>query len=407
MKKNMLESYAKLVVKMGINLQVGQEVRIMVSTNQVDFAERLVEECYNAGAKYVKVDWSNSKISRMKFNHEEQEVLNEIRNSRIEEYKEAVETLPCVIFVEDSDPDKFKGIDTKKIAEMRKSQYPKIKKFREAMDNRYQWCIVAMPSIDWAVKVFPELNEKDAFLQLEKAIIKCTRLENDPVKNWEDHIDYLLDKAKKMNSYNFKELQYSSSNGTDLILELQPGHSWLSARETHLGGIEYSANMPTEEVFTMPKRDGVNGVVYSTKPLSYNGNLIEDFKVVFKNGKAIEVEAKKGQKVLEELIGMDDGACHLGEVALVPYDSPINQTGILFLSTLFDENAACHLAFGESFSNNLKGYENMSDEEIEGSGRNRSMVHVDFMIGSKDLNVVGRTMDGKEVLVFKDGMWNI
>jgi len=275
------------------------------------------------------------------------------------------------------------------------------------MDNRYQWCIVAMPSIDWAVKVFPELSEKDAFLQLEKAIIKCTRLENDAVKNWEDHISYLLDKAEKMNSYNFKELHYSSSNGTDLTLELQPGHNWLSARETHLGGIEYSANMPTEEVFTMPKRDGVNGVVYSTKPLSYNGNLIEDFNVVFKDGAAVKVQAKEGQKVLEELIGMDDGAKYLGEVALVPYDSPINKTGILFLNTLFDENAACHLAFGDSFSNNLKGYENMSNEEIDESGRNRSMVHVDFMIGSKDLNVVGRTFDGKEVLVFKNGMWNI
>lgn len=407
MNNSILENYAKLVVTVGVNVQKDQEVSIVASTNQVKFAEKLVEESYKAGAKYVNVEWANDNITKMKYKYQEQEVLNEIRGSKIAELEEMVDRLPCKIHVVDADPDFLNGIDTKKIANMRQSQYPTLKKYREAIDNRYQWCIVAMPSIEWARKVFPNLNDEDAFNALEDAIIKCTRLENNPIENWNNHINYLLDKSTKMNNYNFKELVLKSDNGTDLTIELQPNHDWLSARETHLGGIDFSANMPTEEVFTMPKKDGANGIVVSTKPLSYNGNLIEDFKITFENGKAIKVEAKKGQDILEELINMDEGASHLGEVALVPYNSPINETNILFYNTLFDENASCHLAFGDSYSNTIKGYENMTSEELEATGRNRSMVHVDFMIGAKDLNIIGKTFDGKEVQVFKDGIWNI
>ena len=316
--------------------------------------------------------------------------------------------LPVQIYVEDSDPDVFKGIDISKAMKARIKTYPKVKKYRDMMENKYQWVIVAMPSKEWAKKVFPNDTPKVAFKKLEDAILKTTRIDNNAVNNWKEHINELQEKSQILNDLNLDYLEYKSSNGTDLKLKLMPNHQWISAREYALGSnIDFTANMPTEEVFSMPSYDGVDGVVVSTKPLSLRGKLVEDFKVYFEKGRAYKVEARVGQEVLEELLSDDEGSRHLGEVALVPYNSPINESGILFFNTLFDENASCHLAFGAAFRNNIKGYETMTDEDFKKMNFNESMNHVDFMIGSKDLSIIGTKFDGTKVEIFKDGNWAI
>ena len=281
-----------------------------------------------------------------------------------------------------------------------------MKKYYDAMENKYQWVICAMPSLAWVKKVFPNDKPQVAFKKLEQAILDTTRIDNNAIKNWEKHIVNLQEKAKVLNDLNLDYLQYKSINGTDLKIHLMPNHFWLSAQEATLDtNIVFTANMPTEEVFTMPTFDGVDGVVVATKPLSFRGKLIENFKVYFENGKAVKVEAEKGQEVLEQMLAEDEWSAHLGEVALVPFNSPINKSGILFYNTLFDENACCHLAFGAAFKNNVKDYEKLTEEDFKKMKFNESMNHVDFMIGSEDLEIIGTKFDGTKVQIFKDGNW--
>lgn len=408
MKKSIMKKYAATVVKIGANVKKGQYVIISASVKQNEFVQYLVEECYKAKARYVKVNFYSDEISKISYQHVKYDAY--IENSQIREHElEAYsKMLPVNIYVEDSDPDVFNGIDMSESLKARQDIYPKIKKYYDEMENKYQWVICAMPSIEWTKKVFPNDKPKDAYKKLEEAILKTTRIDSNAVNNWKEHVKVLQEKAKKLNDYNFDYLEYSSSNGTSLKLHLMPNHYWLSAEEKTLGSnIPFIANMPTEEVFTMPKYDGVDGVVVSTKPLSLRGKLVEDFKVYFEKGKAVKVEAKKGQEVLEELFKDDEYSSHLGEVALVPYSSPINQSGILFYNTLFDENASCHLAFGAAFKNNIRDYEKLTDEDFKKMNFNESMNHVDFMVGSRDLNIVGTKFDGTKVQVFKDGNWNI
>ncbi|MEG0076973.1 aminopeptidase [Anaerorhabdus sp.] len=402
-----LKNYAKLVVKVGANVQKGQDVRILVSPQNVEFAHYLAEEAYKAKARKVIVDFSDETLIKLNYKYRSLKTL-----STVEKYEEAIEQYdvdnkPCCIYVEDKDPDYLNGVDTAKMSKARQARYPILKPYREANENRYQWVIVALPSVKWAKKVFPGVDEEEAFEMLDEAIYQCTRLDGDPIANWEKHVKTLATKARKMNRYHFDRLTYTSSNGTNLTVGLHPKHVWLSAEETQMNGTQFVANMPTEEVFTMPDKYRVDGKVVSTKSLSYQGNLIEDFTVQFKKGKAVKVKAKVGQKYLEEMISMDASAPYLGEVALVPYDSPINRTGIMFYNTLFDENACCHLAFGMAFRNNLKNYEKMSNEDFEKENYNDSMIHVDFMIGSEDLKIVGTTKEDKEVVVFENGVWAI
>ena len=408
MNQTIYENYAKLAVEIGINLQEGQDVVINASTNLATFVKEIVKVCYENKARRVTVEWSNDEITKLHYLNQTVETLSEVPLWREEKMKYAVETLPCMIYVDDSDPDAFNGIDMAKMAQARQASYKVMKKYRDAMDNRYQWLIVAVPSPKWAKKVFPELDEETGVTKLWEAIIKTMRLDQEnPVQAWKDHIAYLGDKSKKLNDLNLDFLTYKSSNGTDLKLHLQPNHFWLSARETDLKGIDFTANMPTEEVFTMPKKYGVDGKVVSTKPLSLYGQLVENFTCTFKEGKCIEVTAEKGLEVLETMLNMDDASRYLGEVALVPYNSPINETGLLFSNTLFDENACCHLAFGAAFKNNVKGYENMSDEDFKAIDYNDSMNHVDFMIGSEDLEIIGTDFEGEEYQIFKNGVWAI
>lgn len=408
MKKGIMKKYAQAVVKFGANVKKNQYVVIRASVGQAEFVEMLVEECYKAKARFVKVEWGCDNISKLAFKNVKYETY--LENIKMDEYKlqNMTKILPVSIYVEDSDPDGFNGIDMSESIRARVETYPIMKKYFDEMENKYQWVICAMPSMEWAKKVFPNDKPKEAFKKLEEAILKTTRIDKDAIKNWKEHVTELQEKAKILNEYNFDYLEYKSSNGTDLKIKLMPNHSWLSARETTLGSnVEFTANMPTEEVFTMPSYDGVDGLVVSTKPLSFRGKLIENFKVYFENGKAVKVEAEKGQEYLEELFKDDEGSSHLGEVALVPYNSPISQSGVLFYNTLFDENASCHLAFGAAFKNNIKGYEKLKEEDWKEMKFNESMNHVDFMVGSEDLDIVATTFDGKKVQIFKNGNWAI
>ena len=406
MTKKMMRKYAQAVVKVGANVQKNQYVYIYANVRQADFVSILVEQCYKA--RYVKVEWSCDEISKLTYKNVKYEthIENIIMNEN--KLKDMVNLLPVRIHVVDADPDGMKGVDLSASLKARRDTYMDMKKYYDAMENRYQWVICAMPSIPWAKKVFPNEPQKIAYKKLEEAILKTTRIDDNALQNWEEHILNLQDKSNKLNELNLDYLEYTSSNGTNLKIKLMPNHYWLSAQEDTLDTkITFTANMPTEEVFTMPSFDGVDGVVVSTKPLSLRGKLVENFKVYFENGKAVKVEAEKGQEVLEQMLAEDESSCHLGEVALVPYTSPINQSKILFYNTLFDENASCHLAFGAAFKNNIRDYEKLTDEDFKKMKFNESMNHVDFMVGSEDLNIVGTKFDGTKVQIFKNGNWAI
>lgn len=403
-----MKAYAKIIVEMGVNVQEGQSVVVTTSTKCDELAELVVEECYAKGASDVRMNWVNNKIQKLKFMNESLEELSKFSDEEKAKYEAWVKKPPVKIYIDDDDPDAFKGVAIEKLVEPKKARYPFMKPYIDAMNGKAQWTIVAMPSLPWARKMYPNLSDEDAMASLEKAIMHTMRMDQgDALENWHQHIDTLCEKAQKMNALNLEELHYTASNGTDLNIKLHPNHIWCTAYEKQENGISSCVNMPSEEVFTHPDLKGVNGIVYSSKPLSYNGNLIENFSVEFKDGKAIHVTAEKGLEHLQEMIKMDEGASYLGEVALVPYDSPINQIGTLFYNTLFDENASCHLALGDGIGEAIKGYEGKTKDELIQMGCNDSMIHVDFMVGTKDLDIVGITKDHKEIKIFKDGLWAI
>jgi aminopeptidase len=304
-----------------------------------------------------------------------------------------------------SDPELLKEVKPERVMKTQKASSTALKEYRErTMSNKNAWCVVSVPTASWAKKVFPELSEQAAMEKLWEAICKTVRVDRpDPVAAWEEHKQYLKKSMDFLNAHNFKELHYQNSLGTDLTIELPEGHIWLAGSEFTPEGVEFIANMPTEEVFTLPKKTGVNGKVVSSKPLNYNGNLIDGFALTFKDGKIIEYSAHKGQEVLEKLIGTDDGSHYLGEVALVPFDSPISNSNILFYNTLFDENASCHLAFGKAYPVCIKDGSEQDKETLAARGGNDSLVHEDFMIGTADLAITGITHAGETVEVFKDG----
>jgi aminopeptidase len=314
--------------------------------------------------------------------------------------------LPCFLWLDSDDPDAMKGINQAKMNFIVRKRMGVLYPFREQRENHYQWCIVGVPSPKWAKKVFPDLPKGKAIEKLWEAILKTSRAEDgNGIENWEKHDEDLKHRCDFLNSLLLKELRYSSANGTNLTVGLIPGVKFLGGGEETLEGIFYQPNIPSEECFTSPMKGKAEGIVYSTKPLSYAGTLIKNFSVRFHEGKAVEVHAEEGQEALESILKMDEGSAYLGECALVPFDSPINNTGLLFYNTLFDENAACHLALGRGFTNLYPDFEKYSEEEIYGFGINKSMSHVDFMIGSRDLNIVGVKEDGEEIQIFRDGNW--
>ena len=404
MKKSLLKNYAELLVKMGVNVQKGQELLVIASVDQEPLVVEVTKWAYKVGAKKVTINWQSQEVERLDNKYRSLKTLSEVTEEEKVKLEHRVEVLPARLYIVSDDPDGMKGVDQAKLAKARRARYPILKPYIDKIENKEQWCIAGASSYKWAKKVFPNLPKKQAIEALWNAIFKCARVEGDPIKNWEEHNANLDNRSAYLNSLELKELRYSSTNGTNFKVGLNEDCLFVGGNETALGsGIVFNPNIPSEEIFTSPKRGVAEGTVVSAKPLSYNGQLIENFSFRFENGKVVEVHAEKGEETLKEMVSMDEGASYLGEVAFISYDSPINNTGLLFYETLFDENASCHLALGKGFSNLIKNFENYSDDEIKALGINDSMIHVDFMIGSKDLNIVGITKDDREVQIFKDG----
>lgn len=405
MKKTVMRSYAKLIVRVGANVQKGQEVRVFASLDQPEFIKMLAEECYKAGASRVSVDWNYPELTKLAARYMKLRDLSETREWEKARMQDMVDHLPVRIFIESEDPDGLRGINPKYFKAFA-ARIKISKPYRDAIDNKHQWCIAAVPGEAWAKKVHPELSKRAAVEQLWKDILYTARADGeDPIADWEEHNRDLKARSKYLNDLHLRELRYHSANGTDFKVGLIPTAEFHAGRDKTMQGVVYDPNMPTEEVFTSPDRRTAEGIVYATKPLSYQGQLIENFSVRFEKGRAVEVKAEKGQDVLEQIISMDEGCHYLGECALVPKESPIHQSGLLFYNTLFDENAACHLALGFGFDECVKGFENMTKEELYEIGVNDAGNHTDFMIGSDDLSIDGVDEHGNVHPIFRNGTW--
>ena len=405
MKKTVLRSYARLIARVGVNIQKGQEVIIQCDLDQPKFVELLVDECYKAGAKKVTVEFSYQPLQKLHVRHRSLTTMAKVEEWEKARFQHYVDVLPCRIYLVSEDPDGLKGINQEKMAKASQKRYPIIKPYRDAMDNKYQWCIAAVPGAAWAKKLFPELPKGKAIEKLWEAILFTSRVTEDPVAAWEAHNRDLHDRCAYLNSLEIRELIYKGTNGTDLTVGMIPEAEFKGGGDTSLQGIFFNPNIPTEECFISPMRGKAEGIVYATKPLSYQGQLIENFSIRFENGKAVEVKAEKNQALLEKMVTMDEGAAYLGECALVPVNSPISESGLLFYETLFDENAACHLAMGRGFADTIRDFEHKSLEECRKLGINESMIHVDFMIGYEGLDIDAVTRDGKTVPIFRQGKW--
>ena len=407
MKQTILRKYARLIARCGVNVQKGQDVLLYCALDQPKFVELLVDECYKAGARKVKVEFSHQPLYKLDVRHQNLTTL-----ARVEEWEKArmqhyVDTLPCQIYLNSSDPDGLKGINQGKISKADQKSWPILKPYYDAMENKQQWCIAAVPGAAWAKKLFPELPKGRAMEKLWEAILSTSRVteEGDPVEAWEAHNRDLKERCAYLDNLGIAQLHYKGDNGTDLTIGMIPEARFLGGADTSLQGIRFNPNIPSEECFTSPMRGQAEGIVYATMPLSYNGELIENFSVRFEGGKAVEVKAEKNQALLEQMISMDEGAAYLGECALVPVDSPINQAGMLFYKTLFDENASCHLALGGGITSTIRGFEEKTLEECRALGVNDSMEHVDFMIGYEGLDIDAITREGKTVPIFRKGKW--
>lgn len=405
MKQTVLRKYARLIARAGVNVQKKQEVIITCDLDQPKFVELLVDECYKAGAGKVTVKFDYQPLEKLHVRHQTVTTMAKVEEWEKERFRHYINTLPARIYLASEDPDGLKGINQEKISKAQQKRWPIIKPFSDAMENKYQWCIAAVPGAAWAKKLFPDLPKGRAIEKLWEAILFTSRVTDDPIAAWDAHNKDLHDRCAHLNSLGIAELHYKGDNGTDLTVGMIPQAMFKGGGDTTLGGVFFNPNIPTEECFISPMRGKAEGIVYATKPLSYRGQLIENFSIRFENGKAVEVHAEKNQALLEQLISMDEGSAYLGECALVPVNSPISESGLLFYETLFDENAACHLALGMGFADTIDGYENMTLDECRALGINDSMEHEDFMIGYEGLDIDAVTRDGKTVPIFRRGRW--
>ena len=406
--QDILKQYARLIVRSGANVQPGQTVLLFVAVDQAHFAEMITEECYLAGAKKVNVEWQSDGISRLHFQYAEQEVLSTVLPWEEEKAKQTTVDLPCRIYIESEDPDALAGISPEKISAVGQSRARVLKPYRDMIDGIHQWTIAAIPSEKWAKKCFPNETPERAVEKLWDAVLATVRIDgvSDPVEKWKVHTDFISRKAAWLNAQDFRQLRYKSTNGTDFTVELIPGARWDGAAAVNnRNGVRYIPNMPTEEIFTSPLAGRCEGTLVSTKPLSWNSQLIENFSIHFENGRAVSCRAEKGQTLLEKMIKMDECADMLGEVALVPKESPVNRCGFLFYETLFDENACCHVALGAGFKEVLPDGDSLTTQEAQKRGINDSIIHVDFMVGSDDLSIDGIRADGSAVPIFRNGTW--
>lgn len=407
MDKNLLKKYAMLAVNTGVNIKKDNILVITSPIETAEFARLIAKEAYNFGAKEVIVHYSDQQLTKIKLENSSLETISDYPSWMAEGYNYYARQGACFISIAASDPDGLKGVSVEKIGESQKARTTALKEYYDnSMSNKCRWCVLSVPTLSWAKKVFPNLSDEKALESLWDVIFKTVRVDTkDPIKAWENHNAYLEEKIKFMNNNNFKSVHLKSSNGTDLNIELPEGHIWAGGSEEDVKGIPFNANMPTEEIFTLPKKTGVNGIVYSSKPLSYGGNLIDNFSITFKDGRAIDFTAETGYDILKQMLESDEGAKYLGEVAFVPYNSPISNSKLIFFNTLFDENAACHLAFGRAYESCVKNADKYSEEELEKMGVNNSVIHVDFMIGTSDLEITGINKNGETIKIFSNGNW--
>ena len=407
MNKSFLIKYASLAVNIGVNIQKDNILVISSPIETAEFARLITEEAYKSGAKDVIVHYGDQKLTKIKLENSSLETISNIPEWQAESYNYYARQEACFISISASDPDGLKGVPVEKIGASQKARTSALKEyFDNSMSNKCRWCVLSVPTLSWAKKVFPKVSDDEAMESLWDVIFKTVRVDTEnPVNAWKKHNAYLEEKIKFMNNNNFKSVHLKSANGTDLNIELPEGHIWAGGSEGDVNGIPFNANIPTEEVFTLPKKTGVNGIVYSSKPLSYGGNLIDNFSITFKDGKAIDFTAETGYDVLKQMIESDEGAKYLGEVAFVPYNSPISNSKLIFFNTLFDENAACHLAFGRAYESCVKDADKYSEEELEKIGVNNSVIHVDFMIGTSELEITGINKNGEAIQIFSNGNW--
>ena len=405
MKKTILRDYARLIARVGANVQKGQEVILTAGLDQPEFVKMLTEECYRAGAKKVRVDWLYDPLAKVHARYQKEKVLSAYEDWEIARLQHMADVFPVRIFLESEDPDGLKGIHPRYFKALQ-AKAKVAKPYRDAIDSKHQWCIAAVPGVEWAKKMYPQLSKKQAVEQLWKDILVTSRAyDGDSVAAWAEHNRDLKARCAYLNGLKLRSLHYTASNGTDLTVGLMPEGRFAAGADTTLSGVVYNPNIPSEEVFTSPDYRTAEGIVYATKPLSFQGQIIDDFYVRFEKGRAVEGKAGVGQAALDFVIGMDEGSHYLGECALVPKESPISKSGLLFYSTLFDENASCHLALGEGFNECVEGYADLSDEQLHELGVNDSIGHTDFMIGADDLAIDGLTADGKSVPIFRNGTW--
>ncbi len=406
MKKSILREYAKLIVRCGVNVQKGQEVLIYAGLDQPEFVAMVVEEAYKAKAGLVTVNWNYQPLTKLHARYQTVKSLGTVREWEKAKLQHYVDTVPCRIHLISDDPDGLKGVNTAKLAKGRQLSYPILKPYSDARNGQEQWCGAAVPGVAWAKKLFPSLSKNQAVEKLWEAILSASRvLDGDPIENWAKHNENMANHCKYLNDLKIEKLHLFADNGTDLTVGLIAEGQFCGGGETTKSGVFFNPNIPTEECFTSPKRGEAEGIVHSTKPLSYQGQLIDKFWMRFENGKTVEAHAEIGDEVLQTMLNMDEGARYLGEVAIVPQSSPINQSGLLFFNTLYDENAVCHLAVGMGFMDCLTDYHNRTLEEGRQLGINDSMIHTDFMIGCDTMNIDAICADGKVVRIFENGQW--
>ena len=405
MKKATLRAYARLIVQSGINVQKGQEVLVYADLDQPEFVQMVVEEAYKAKASKVIVEWNYAPLEKIHVRHQNVKTLGAVEKWQLERQEHFCQAMPARIHLVSEDPDGLKGMNMEKVAKSRQLRYPILKPYLDRREGAQQWCIAAVPGVAWAKKVFPGMRASAAVEKLWEAILDASRVDEDPVAAWEKHNADLASRCDYLNSLGIQKLHYTADNGTDFTVGMIPEAQFCGGGEVSQRGIFFNPNIPTEECFISPMKGQAEGIVYATKPLSYQGQLIEDFSIRFEGGRAVEVKAAKGEELLKSMIAMDEGAAYLGECALVPQSSPIAQSGILFYNTLFDENAACHLALGMGFADTIRDHHNKTLEECRALGINDSMIHEDFMIGCDSMNIDALCADGRTVPVFRGGNW--
>ena len=405
MKKTVLREYAKLIVRCGIRVEKGQDVLVYADLDQPEFVQMVVEECYKAKAREVTVLWNYQPLERVHNRYQSVKTMATVTEWQKARQQYWCDTLPARLHIISEDPDGLKGMNMEKAAKARQKIYPIIKPYIDQREGKQQWCIAAVPGKAWAKKVFPGERTSVAVEKLWEAILSASRVNEDPIQAWAEHNADLKARCDYLNNLGIDSLHYTADNGTDLTVGMIPEAIFCGGGEVSKQGIFFNPNIPTEECFISPMRGKAEGIVYSTKPLSYQGQLIENFFMRFEGGKVVESGAEKGAELLETMLNMDEGARYLGECALVPQNSPICQSGILYYNTLFDENAACHLAVGMGFTDTIRDHHNKTLDECRALGINDSMIHEDFMIGCDSMKIEALCRDGRTVTIFENGNW--